>query len=138
MIPATKIAHALASRNDKPWPATVVADAHHGMALMTEESFGPVIGLMPVDDDADAIRRMNDSVYGLTGSIWTADHERGAELARCVEAGTVFVNRCDFVDPALPWTGVKETGKGITLSALGFQHMTRAQGLHVRPLGLLG
>ncbi|MEC9071846.1 MAG: aldehyde dehydrogenase family protein, partial [Myxococcota bacterium] len=119
------------------WPATVVGDATHEMELMTEESFGPVIGLMPVDDDAEGIRHMNQAHYGLTASIWTADHQRGAELARSVESGTVFVNRCDFVDPALPWTGVKDTGKGVTLSSLGFLHLTRAQGLHVRPLDLL-
>ena len=81
---------------------------------------------------------MNDTAYGLTASVWTADHRRGQALARQIRTGTAFVNRCDYVDPALPWTGFGDTGKGITLSALGYHHLTRARGIHVRPLQLLG
>ncbi len=119
------------------FPATVVADADQGSSLMQEESFGPVIGLRSVRSDAEAVAMMNDTVFGLTASIWTADHAVGRDLARQVAAGTVFVNRCDYVDPALPWTGLGDSGKGITLSGLGFHHMTRARGLHVRPLSLM-
>ncbi|MEZ4265616.1 MAG: aldehyde dehydrogenase family protein [Myxococcota bacterium] len=119
------------------YPATVLADADHSMALMTEESFGPIIGITPVADDAEAVRLMNDTIYGLTASIWTADHHVGGDLARGVRAGTVFVNRCDYVDPSLPWTGFGDSGKGVTLSPLGFDHLTRARGLHVRPLSLM-
>lgn len=120
------------------FPATVVADANHEMALMREESFGPIIGIMPVEGDEEAVVRMNDTPFGLTASIWTADHVSGAALGRRVRAGTVFVNRCDYVDPTLPWTGLGDSGKGISLSALGYAHLTRARGLHVRTLEMLG
>ena len=119
------------------WPATVIADASHEMLLMREESFGPIIGIMPVDDDEHAVRLMNDTVFGLTASVWTADHDVGARLARRVRAGTVFVNRCDYVDPSLPWTGFGDTGKGISLSALAYDHLTKPRGVHVRPLALM-
>ena len=119
------------------YPATVIADADHSMRLMREESFGPIIGIMPVDDDAQAVSLMNDTVFGLTASVWTADHEAGAALVRRVKAGTVFVNRCDYVDPSLPWTGFGDTGKGISLSSLAYDHLTRARGVHVRPLAML-
>jgi len=119
------------------WPATVLADADHSMSLMRDESFGPIIGIMAVDDDAEAVRLMNDSVFGLTASIWTADHRMGDALVRQVRAGTVFVNRCDYVDPSLPWTGFGDTGKGISLSTLAYGQLTRARGVHVRPLELL-
>ena len=107
------------------------------MSLMRDESFGPVIGIMPVDDDDQALRLMNDTAFGLTASVWTADHERGDALVRRVRAGTAFVNRCDYVDPSLPWTGFGDTGKGISLSTLAYDHLTRPRGIHVRPLGLL-
>ncbi len=119
------------------FPATVVAEANHEMALMRDESFGPVIGLMPVDGDEQAIALMNDTVYGLTASIWTADLARGEALARRVVAGTVFVNRCDYVDPALPWTGFGDSGKGVTLSRLGFDHLTHPRGLHLRDVRMM-
>ncbi|MGM0577342.1 MAG: aldehyde dehydrogenase family protein [Myxococcota bacterium] len=120
------------------FPATVVADATHEMDVMREESFGPIIGIAPVADDEEAVRRMNDTRYGLTASVWTRDHHAGAALGRRVQAGTVFVNRCDYVDPALPWTGFGDSGKGVTLSEVGFEHLTRVRGLHVRPLSLMG
>jgi len=108
------------------------------MSVMRDESFGPIIGIMPVEDDEEAVALMNDTAYGLTASIWTSDHRAGEALARRVNAGTVFVNRCDYVDPVLPWTGLKDSGKGVSLSALGFAHLTRARGLHVRPVEMLG
>ena len=120
------------------YPATVLSDTHHEMSLMRDESFGPIIGIMPVEDDAAAVSLMNDTAYGLTASIWTSDHRAGEALGRRVQAGTVFVNRCDYVDPVLPWTGLKDSGKGVSLSSLGFAHLTRARGLHVRPLEMLG
>lgn len=119
------------------WPATVVAEATDEMTLMHEESFGPVIGIARVSGDEEAVRRMNASRFGLTASIWTADVERGAALARRTSAGTCFVNRCDYVDPALPWTGFRDSGKGVTLSALAWDHLTRARGIHARPLELM-
>jgi acyl-CoA reductase-like NAD-dependent aldehyde dehydrogenase len=120
------------------YPATVLSDTSHEMSLMRDESFGPIIGIMPVDSDEEALALMNDTAYGLTASIWTSDHRAGEALGRRVRAGTVFVNRCDYVDPVLPWTGLRDSGKGISLSALGFAHLTRARGLHVRPLDMLG
>lgn len=119
------------------YPATVLVDCDHSMEVMREESFGPIIGIMPVSGDDEAIRLMNDTAFGLTASVWTADVATGKRLARAVSAGTVFVNRCDYVDPALPWTGFGDSGKGISLSSLGFAHLTRARGLHVRPLEML-
>jgi len=93
--------------------------------------------LMSVADDDEALTKMNDTRFGLTASVWTADHRRGDAIARRVRAGTVFVNRCDYVDPSLPWTGFGDTGKGISLSALAYEHLTKARGVHVRPLSLM-
>ncbi|KFY82069.1 hypothetical protein V500_10840, partial [Pseudogymnoascus sp. VKM F-4518 (FW-2643)] len=94
---------------------TLLVDVDHSMAVMTEETFGPVIPVMKVKDDAEAVQLMNDSEFGLTASIWTKDTKKGAELAAEVEAGTVFVNRCDFPSPDLAWTGWKNSGMGVTL-----------------------
>ena len=102
------------------------------MPVMWEESFGPVIGLMPVADDAEAVRLMNDSPYGLTASVWTEDAERAERLMDQVDAGTVYANRCDYLDPLLPWVGVKDSGKGCSLSHLGFRHLTRPKSFHLR------
>ena len=115
----------------------MLMDCDHSMELMREESFGPIIGIMPVDDDEQAVQLMNDTVFGLTASIWTADHVAGDALVRRVRAGTVYVNRCDYVDPSLPWTGFGDTGKGISLSSLAYDHLTRPRGVHVRPLDLM-
>ena len=84
----------------------------HSMRVMTEESFGPVIGIMAVSGDDEAVRLMNDSNFGLTASIWTSDVNAAMALADQIETGTVFMNRCDYLDPALAWTGVKDTGRG--------------------------
>jgi acyl-CoA reductase-like NAD-dependent aldehyde dehydrogenase len=111
---------------------TVLVDVNHGMSVMWEESFGPVIGLMPVADDAEAVRLMNDSPYGLTASVWTEDAVRAEGLMDQLDAGTVYANRCDYLDPLLPWVGVKDSGKGCSLSRLGFQHLTRPKSFHLR------
>ncbi len=113
----------------------VLTGVDHGMALMSEETFGPAIGIMKVQSVEQGIALMNDSAYGLTASIWTSDDARGEELARKVEAGTVFVNRCDYLDPGLAWTGVKDSGVGCSLSTLGFRQVTRPKSYHVREAG---
>ncbi|KFY48666.1 hypothetical protein V496_10243, partial [Pseudogymnoascus sp. VKM F-4515 (FW-2607)] len=111
---------------------TLLVDVTHDMAVMTAETFGPVIPVMKVQDDAEAVRLMNDSEFGLTASIWTRDTARGEELAADVEAGTVFVNRCDFPSPDLAWTGWKDSGRGVTLSKFGFEQFVRLKSLHLK------
>ncbi|WP_287878029.1 aldehyde dehydrogenase family protein [Aquitalea sp.] len=110
----------------------VLVDVHHGMSVMRDESFGPVIGIMPVDSDAEAVALMNDSVYGLTASLWTQDSAAAIRLGQEIATGTVFMNRCDYLDPALAWTGVKDTGHGISLSVLGYQQLTRIKSFHLK------
>jgi acyl-CoA reductase-like NAD-dependent aldehyde dehydrogenase len=110
----------------------VLVDVHHGMSVMRDESFGPVIGIMPVDSDAEAVALMNDSAYGLTASLWTQDSAAAIRLGREIATGTVFMNRCDYLDPALAWTGVKDTGHGISLSVLGYQQLTRIKSFHLK------
>ena len=99
---------------------------------MQEESFGPIVPVASVASDEEAIARMNDSRYGLTASVWTQSAERADRVAREVEAGTVYQNRCDYLDPALPWTGWKESGIGSTLSRYGFLQLTRRKSVHFR------
>lgn len=110
----------------------ILTGVDHSMALMTEESFGPVIGIMSVKDDEEAITLMNDSQYGLTASLWTQDFDQGLILGDQIETGTVFMNRCDYLDPELAWTGVKNSGKGVTLSAVGYEVLTRPKSFHYR------
>ncbi len=110
----------------------VLTDVSHQMAVMREESFGPVVGIMKVRDDAEAIELMNDSPYGLTASIWTEDLDAAAKVGAKVETGTVFANRCDYLDPALVWTGVKDTGKGGALSEIGYANLTQPKSYHLR------
>ena len=93
-----------------------LVNVDHSMKVMMEETFGPVAGIMKVKDDAEAIRLMNDSPYGLTASIWTRDMDAAERIGREIETGTVYMNRCDYLDPGLAWTGVKDTGRGATLS----------------------
>jgi len=110
----------------------VLVDVDHKMRVMTEESFGPVIGIMPVDSDDQAVALMNDSAYGLTASIWTTDPDAALSIGDRVETGTWFMNRCDYLDPALAWTGVKDSGRGATLSKLGYEALTRPKSYHLR------
>jgi acyl-CoA reductase-like NAD-dependent aldehyde dehydrogenase len=110
----------------------VLVDVDHSMAIMREESFGPVIGIMKVSGDAEALRLMNDSRYGLTASVWTQDQNAGMALASELETGTVFMNRCDYLDPHLAWVGVKDSGRGCTLSSIGYENLTRPKSFHLR------
>jgi acyl-CoA reductase-like NAD-dependent aldehyde dehydrogenase len=114
------------------FPATLLADVPQETDVMREESFGPLIPVQCVDDDAQALARMNDSRFGLTASVWTRDAERAEWFARRLHAGTVFQNRADYLDPALPWTGWKDSGRGVSLSRYGYLHLTRRKGLHLR------
>ncbi|HET6328546.1 MAG TPA: aldehyde dehydrogenase family protein [Planctomycetaceae bacterium] len=110
----------------------VLINVNHDMAIMRDETFGPVVGVMPVESDEEAIRLMNDSPYGLSASIWTQDTNAAERIGEQIETGTVYMNRCDYLDPALAWTGVKDTGRGITLSALGYSSLTRVKSFHLR------
>jgi acyl-CoA reductase-like NAD-dependent aldehyde dehydrogenase len=113
-------------------PVEVLTNVDHQMSVMREESFGPIVGIMKVRNDEEAIALMNDSPYGLTASIWTSDVEHAATVGDRVETGTVFMNRCDYLDPALVWTGVKDTGKGAGLSRIGYEQLTRPKSYHLR------
>ncbi|MFQ0815246.1 aldehyde dehydrogenase [Brucella anthropi] len=110
----------------------VLTNVDHQMSVMREESFGPIVGIMKVRNDEEALALMNDSIYGLTASLWTADTDHAAALGDRIETGTVFMNRCDYLDPALVWTGVKDTGKGAALSAIGYGNLTRPKSFHLR------
>ena len=110
----------------------VLVDVNHGMKVMMEETFGPVVGIMKVRDDDEAIRLMNDSPYGLTASVWTKDMGAAERIGVRVETGTVYMNRCDYLDPGLAWTGVKETGRGAALSKIGYEMLTRPKSFHLR------
>lgn len=110
----------------------ILVDVNHSMRVMREESFGPVVGIMPVSGDAEAITLMNDSPYGLTASIWTQDADAAGDIGAQLETGTVFMNRCDYLDPALCWTGCKDTGRGAALSTLGFHAVTRPKSYHLK------
>lgn len=110
----------------------VLTGVNHQMAVMREESFGPVVGIMPVRDDEEAIALMNDSHYGLTASLWTADADAAEAIGARIHTGTVFMNRCDYLDPALCWTGCKDTGRGAGLSALGYHAVTRPKSYHLK------
>lgn len=110
----------------------ILTNVNHGMRVMTEETFGPVAGIMPVDSDEQAIALMNDSNYGLTAAIWTSDEEAAIRIGDRIETGTWFMNRCDYLDPALAWTGVKDSGRGCTLSVLGYEQLTRPKSFHLR------
>jgi acyl-CoA reductase-like NAD-dependent aldehyde dehydrogenase len=110
----------------------ILVDVDHSMRVMMEESFGPVVGIMKVSGDEEAISLMNDSPYGLTCSIWTKDDAAAANIGAQIETGTVFMNRCDYLDPALCWTGCKDTGRGGSLSYLGFHSVTRPKSYHLK------
>jgi acyl-CoA reductase-like NAD-dependent aldehyde dehydrogenase len=122
-----------ANRAGTPYLAPqVLIDVDHGMSVMRDESFGPVVGIMKVEDDAEAVRLMNDSAFGLTASIWTRDADAARTIGVQIETGTVFMNRCDYLDPALAWVGVKDSGRGCTLSRLGYESLTRPKSFHLR------
>jgi acyl-CoA reductase-like NAD-dependent aldehyde dehydrogenase len=122
-----------ASRAGTPYLAPqILTGVDHSMRVMREESFGPVVGIMKVAGDEEAVRLMNDSAFGLTAAIWTADAEAATALGDRLETGTVFMNRCDYLDPELAWTGVKNSGRGATLSRIGYEHLTRPKSFHLR------
>jgi acyl-CoA reductase-like NAD-dependent aldehyde dehydrogenase len=110
----------------------VLTEVDHTMRIMTEETFGPAVGVMPVASDEEAIRLMNDSRYGLTAAIWTADENAAIRIGDRVDTGTWFMNRCDYLDPALAWTGVKDSGRGCSLSRLQYERLTRPKSFHLR------
>jgi acyl-CoA reductase-like NAD-dependent aldehyde dehydrogenase len=122
-----------AHKEESPYLAPqVMVDVDHSMEVMMEESFGPVVGIMKVSSDEEAITLMNDSPYGLTASVFTTDADAAAMIGDQVNTGTWFMNRCDYLDPALAWTGVKNSGRGCTLSALGYDHLTRPKSFHLK------
>ncbi|MCF6326294.1 MAG: aldehyde dehydrogenase family protein [Devosiaceae bacterium] len=112
----------------------ILSNVTHDMRVMKDESFGPVVGIMKVNSDEEAINLMNDSEFGLTASLWTSDVERAAKIGRQIETGTVFMNRADYVDPALCWTGCKNTGRGGALSSIGYQNLTRPKSYHLKKI----
>ncbi len=123
-------------KEDKPFSPylapQVLLDVDHSMSLMKEENFGPVVGIMKVFSDDEAIRLMNDSQYGLTASVWTQDEEMAIEIGNKIQTGTWFMNRCDYLDPAMAWTGVNQSGKGCSLSEVGYERLTRPKSFHLR------
>jgi acyl-CoA reductase-like NAD-dependent aldehyde dehydrogenase len=110
----------------------LLLDVDHGMSVMREEIFGPVAGVMKVSGDEEAVRLMNDSDFGLTAAVWTQDVDAARALGDRVQTGTWFMNRCDYLDPALAWVGVKDSGRGCTLSRVGYEHLTRPKSFHLR------
>jgi acyl-CoA reductase-like NAD-dependent aldehyde dehydrogenase len=112
----------------------VLTGVDHTMSVMRDESFGPVVGIVKVRDDEEAIRLMNDSPYGLSAAIWTSDLDAAESIGERLETGTVFMNRADYLDPGLAWTGVKDTGRGASLSRLGYLAVTRPKSYHLRQL----
>ena len=122
-----------ADQDGTPYMAPqVLVNVNHSMRLMHEESFAPVIGIMKVASDHQAIALMNDSEYGLTAAIWTSDADAAISIGERVDTGTWFMNRCDYLDPALAWTGVKNSGRGCTLSVVGYEQLTRPKSFHLR------
>jgi acyl-CoA reductase-like NAD-dependent aldehyde dehydrogenase len=110
----------------------ILTGVNHDMRVMRDESFGPVVGIMKVSSDAQAVSLMNDSNFGLTASLWTSDIERAERIGDAVETGTVFMNRCDYLDPSLCWTGCKDTGRGGGLSIIGYHNLTRPKSYHLK------
>ena len=110
----------------------ILTNVTHDMRVMKDETFGPAVGIMKVSSDEEAIKLMNDSYFGLTASLWTNDAERAAKIGAQIETGTVFMNRCDYVDPGLCWTGCKDTGRGGALSPIGYRNLTRPKSYHLK------
>ncbi|HEU4530274.1 MAG TPA: aldehyde dehydrogenase family protein [Steroidobacteraceae bacterium] len=122
-----------ADREDTPYLAPqVLVDVTHAMPVVHEEIFGPVVSILRVSSDAEAIALMNDSRYGLTACVWTSDEQAALHIGSRVNTGTFFMNRCDYLDPALAWVGVKDSGRGCTLSVVGYEHLTRPKSFHLR------
>ena len=122
-----------ADKKGTPYMAPqVLTNVNHQMSVMRDESFGPVVGIMKVSGDEEAVTLMNDSPYGLTAAIWSEDVKAATAIGNRLETGTVFMNRCDYLDPALAWTGVKDTGRGATLSTVGYETLTRPKSFHLR------
>ncbi|MYZ41947.1 aldehyde dehydrogenase family protein [Schauerella aestuarii] len=127
-----------AARFKKAQPGTAyVAPAlltvpHTQWAIMREECFGPVACVMPINDDAAAMAAINDCDFGLTAAIYTRDMPTAITLGQQLDVGTVFMNRCDYLDPGLAWTGVKQSGNGVSLSILGFGPLTQPKSFHLR------
>ena len=109
-----------------------LVEVDHSMRVMREESFAPIVGIMKVRSDEEAVALMNDSTYGLTAAIWTRDLEAAIRIGERLETGTVFMNRCDYLDPELAWVGVKDSGRGVALSRLAYEHLTRPKSFHLR------
>lgn len=131
--PLVKPSHFAANAEGTPYLAPqVLIDVDHSMEIMTEETFGPAVGIMRVASDDEAARLMNDSKYGLTASIWTEDVDVAIQIGKKVETGTWYMNRCDYLDPALAWTGIKDSGRGCTLSRVGYEQLTRPKSFHLR------
>jgi acyl-CoA reductase-like NAD-dependent aldehyde dehydrogenase len=125
--------HFEAAKRGLPYMAPqALVDVDHSMRIMSEETFGPAVGIMKVQDDAEAVAMMNDSRYGLTASVWTSDLEHALQIGTGVETGTWFMNRCDYLDPELAWVGVKDSGRGCSLSTLGYAQLTRPKSFHLR------
>lgn len=116
------------------FPPQILINVDHSMKVMTEESFAPIVGIMSVDNDEEAIQLMNDSRYGLTASVWTSDLKIARSIGQQIQTGTFYMNRCDYLDPALAWTGVKDSGLGCSLSSLGYHHLTRPKSFHMRKI----
>ncbi len=111
---------------------TLIINVNNAMRIMQEENFGPLLPILAVDNDEQAISYMNDTPYGLTAVLYSSSIERAEHFAREMHTGTVFLNRCDYLDPALPWTGVRDSGRGTTLSKYGFYGLTRRKAIHFR------
>jgi acyl-CoA reductase-like NAD-dependent aldehyde dehydrogenase len=121
------------SRPGTPYLAPqLLLDAPPTSTVMCEEIFGPVAGVMKVRSDGEAVAHMNNSAFGLTAAVWTRDPQAAEALGAQVETGTWFMNRCDYLDPALAWVGVKDSGRGCTLSVVGYEHLTRPKSFHLR------
>jgi acyl-CoA reductase-like NAD-dependent aldehyde dehydrogenase len=110
----------------------ILTEVSHSMRIMKEETFGPVVGIMSVVDDQEAVKLMNDSEYGLTAAVFTRNIEEGITVGEQLNTGTFFINRCDYLDPALAWTGVKNSGRGCTLSTLGYHYLTKPKSFHIK------
>lgn len=122
-----------ANKEGTPYLAPqILVDVNHSMRIMTEETFGPAVGIMPVASDEEAIRLMNDSEYGLTAAIWSSEVDAAIRIGDQINTGTWYMNRCDYLDPALAWTGVKDSGRGCTLSVVGYEYLTRPKSFHLR------